>query len=67
VAEQLLTRIDQPGALVTLTDGRCAFTGPILSIGSAGALQTAARRRLTSATSDLDRAWWREIIGALAR
>jgi potassium/hydrogen antiporter len=67
VAEQLLTRIDRPGALVTLTDGRYAFTGPILSIGSAGALQTAARRRLTSATSDLDRAWWREIIGALAR
>jgi cell volume regulation protein A len=67
VTEQLLTRIDRPGALVTLADGRYAFTGPIVSIGSPAALQAAARRRLQRATSDSDRAWWREIIGALAR
>jgi hypothetical protein len=67
VEDQLLARIDQPGALVTLADGRYAFTGPIVSIGSAAALQAAARRRLLRATSDSDRAWWREIIGALAR
>jgi cell volume regulation protein A len=67
VAEQLLTRIDRPGALVTLADGRYAFTGPIVSVGSARALQAAARRQLAAATSEPDRAWWREIIGALAR
>jgi potassium/hydrogen antiporter len=67
VAEQLLTRIDRPGALVTLADGRYAFTGTIVSVGSARALQAAARRQLAAATSDPDRAWWREIIGALAR
>jgi cell volume regulation protein A len=53
--------------LASLVDGRYAFTGPIVSIGSAQALQTTARRRLAAASSDADRAWWREIIGALAR
>jgi potassium/hydrogen antiporter len=67
VTEQLLTRIDQPGALVRLADGRYAFTGPVVSVGSARALQAAARRQLARANSSVDREWWREIIGALAR
>jgi NhaP-type Na+/H+ or K+/H+ antiporter len=67
VTEQLLIRIDRPGALVTLADGRYCFTGPIVSVGSAEALRDAARRRLAYATNEGDRAWWREIIGALAR
>jgi cell volume regulation protein A len=67
VTRQLLTRIDEDGALVRLEDGRYAFTGPTVSIGSATDLQAAARRRLAAAGSDADRAWWREIIGALAR
>ena len=67
VVDQLLTRIDKPGALVTLADGRYAFTGPVLAIGSASALQAAARRQLAGTGTDADRAWWREIIGALAR
>jgi cell volume regulation protein A len=66
VTEQMLTRIDQPGALVRLADGRYAFTGSIVAIGSANALQSAARRQLARATSESDRAWWREVIGALA-
>jgi cell volume regulation protein A len=66
VTEQLLTRIDQPGALVRLADGRYAFTGPVLAVGSARALQAAARRRLARASSGTDQEWWREIIGALA-
>ncbi len=67
VRRQLFTRIDKPGALVELADGRYAFSGPIASIGSATAVQAAARRQLTRASSDGDRAWWREVIGALAR
>jgi potassium/hydrogen antiporter len=67
VVRQLRTRLDQPGALVELDDGRYAFTGPVMATGSASALQTAARRRLEHATTDAAKEWWREVIGALAR
>jgi cell volume regulation protein A len=67
VREQLLSRLDRPGALLVLTDGRYAFTGPILGVGPASSLQTEARRRLTHAGSDPERAWWRDVIGELAR
>jgi potassium/hydrogen antiporter len=67
VTEHLLTRLDRPGALVALADRRFAFTGPVLAIGSASALQATARRRLERADTDAERAWWREVIGALAR
>ncbi len=67
VTAHLLTRLDRPGALVALEDGRYAFTGPVLGIGSATDLQGAARRRLERASSDAERNWWREVIGALAR
>jgi cell volume regulation protein A len=66
VVRQLLARLDQPGALVELDDGRYAFTGAVLATGSARALQTAARRRLSIATNHPEREWWRDIIGALA-
>jgi cell volume regulation protein A len=67
VTDHLLSRLDRPGALVALADGRYAFTGPVLAIGSARSLQRAARQRLAQARSDPERAWWREVIGALAR
>ena len=67
VIRQLLARLDQPGALVELDDGRYAFTGHVLATGSASALQTAARRRLSFATTESEQEWWREVIGALAR
>jgi potassium/hydrogen antiporter len=67
VKSQLLTRVDRAGALVSLTDGRYAFTGPIVALGSATGLQATARRRLAASTSEADRTWWREVIGALAR
>lgn len=66
VVEQLRTRRDRPGALVALADGRFAYTGPIVAVGSASALQVAARRRLAVAGDEAERAWWREVIGALA-
>ncbi len=66
VIEQLRTRRDQPGALVALADGRYAYTGPVTAIGSATQLQDAAGRRLRLASTDSERAWWREVIGALA-
>jgi hypothetical protein len=66
VSHQLVTRLDRPGALVALEDGRYAFTGPVVAVGSASALQAAARRRLERAGSDDERAWWREVIGQLA-
>jgi cell volume regulation protein A len=67
VDQQLLSRLDRPGALVVLTDGRYAFTGPILGVGPASALQAEGRRRLSHARSDTERAWWRDVIGELAR
>jgi cell volume regulation protein A len=67
VVDQLRTRRDEPGALVALADGRYAVTGKLLAVGPAGELQGVARRRLARATSPADRAWWQEIVGALAR
>jgi cell volume regulation protein A len=52
---------------VALEDGRFAITGVLLAIGPAGELQAVARRRLHGSDSASDRAWWREVVGALAR
>jgi cell volume regulation protein A len=65
VIDQVRTRRDVPGALVVLADGRFAYTGPIQATGSPRQLQDAARRRLAHAAGDAERAWWREVIGAL--
>jgi cell volume regulation protein A len=65
VIEQLRTRRDLPGALVALEDGRFAYTGPVQAHGSARQLQDAARKHLTRTDSEGERAWWREVIGAL--
>ncbi len=67
VREHLRTRRDNRGALVMLTDGRFAVTGPTLAAGGARQLQAYARRRLSRETDDTARAWWQEVIGALAR
>jgi len=67
VVDQLRTRRDEPGALVALADGRYAVTGRLLAIGPAGELQAVARRRLARAETAADRAWWQEVVGALAR
>jgi hypothetical protein len=67
VREHLRTRRDRRGALVSLTDGRYALTGPNLAQGGANQLQAYARRRLGRETDDTVRAWWQEVIGALAR
>jgi potassium/hydrogen antiporter len=67
VVDQLRTRRDEPGALVALADGRYACTGRLLSVGPAGELQSVARRRLARAERPGDRAWWQEVVGALAR
>ncbi len=67
VVEQLRTRRDgTPGALVALEDGRFAFTGPVYSAGTLRHVRDAAHRRLIRAEEDSERAWWREVIGALA-
>jgi potassium/hydrogen antiporter len=66
VIERMRTRRDAPGALVALADGRYAYTGNVMAIGSALQVQEAARRRLRGAADDADQAWWREVIGALA-
>jgi cell volume regulation protein A len=67
VREHLRTRRDRRGALVALSDGRYAVTGPTLAIGGVRQLQAYARRRLTREADDTARAWWQEVIGALAR
>jgi potassium/hydrogen antiporter len=67
VVDQLRTRRDEPGALVLLEDGRYAITGPLLAIGPPQQLQDVTRRRLSRAATNAERAWWREVSGALAR
>jgi cell volume regulation protein A len=67
VVEQIRTRRDVRGALVLLADGRYAVTGPLLAQGGALQLQRYARRRLGSEQDAAARAWWQEVIGALAR
>lgn len=67
VHTRLRTRRDgHPGALVVLADGRYAFTGDIVGVGSRTGVQDAARRQLRLADGDAERAWWREVIGAVA-
>src|SRR3954468_1854316 len=67
VVEQLRTRRDEPGSLVVLEDGRYGVAGPLLAVGPSGELQAFARRRLSNASSPAERAWWQEVVGALAR
>jgi cell volume regulation protein A len=67
VVEQLRTRRDEPGALVALADGRFAVAGPLLAVGPAAELQAFARRRLSGTPGPGERAWWQEVVGALAR
>ena len=67
VAEHIRTRRDRRGALVMLVDGRFAVTGPLLAIGGPLQLQRYARRRLATEEDAAARAWWQEVIGALAR
>jgi cell volume regulation protein A len=66
VVEQLRTRRDEPGALVVLDDGRFAVSGPLMAIGPSTELQAFARRRLATAAGPGERAWWQEVVGALA-
>lgn len=67
VIEQLRTRRDgTAGALVTLEDGRFAFTGPVYAAGTLRHVRDMAARRLNLAATEEERAWWREVIGALA-
>jgi potassium/hydrogen antiporter len=67
VIDQIRTRRDgRPGAVVLLEDGRYAFTGNVVALGNAHQVQMAARRRLRLSKTDSERAWWREVIGALA-
>jgi cell volume regulation protein A len=67
VVDQLRTRRGgTPGALVTLADGRYAFTGPTYAAGTLRHVREAAERRLARAEGDEEVAWWREVIGALA-
>ena len=67
VIEQLRTRRDTRGALVLLADGRYAVTGPLMAFGGSLQIQRHARRRLAAEKDAAARAWWQEVIGALAR
>ncbi|MEA2495790.1 MAG: potassium/hydrogen antiporter [Thermoleophilaceae bacterium] len=66
VVEQLRTRRDVEGALVVLADGRYAVTGPVLASGGARSVEAHARRRLSRTADDAERAWWQEVLGAVA-
>jgi cell volume regulation protein A len=67
VRDHLRTRRDRRGALVSLTDGRFAVTGPTVAAGGPRQIQSYARRQLAREKDDTARAWWQEVIGALAR
>ena len=67
VAEQIRTRRDQRGALVRSWTAASPSPGRSLAIGGPLQLQRYARRRLASEEDAAARAWWQEVIGALAR
>jgi cell volume regulation protein A len=67
VIDQLRTRRDgKPGALVLLDDGRYGVSGTAVVIGGPREVQDSARRKIRQAATDSERAWWREVVGALA-
>lgn len=66
VAEVLRSRRDVPAALVALVDGRYAVCGASVAIGGARSVELFARRRLRFAADGAERAWWQEVLGAVA-
>ena len=65
--DQVRTRRDGvPGALVLLADGRYGVSGPTVTIGSPRQVRNAARRKIQHSSTEAERAWWREVVGALA-
>jgi cell volume regulation protein A len=66
VVDRLRTRADVAGGLFLLDDGRFAVTGPLLLVGGRTLVTQHARRRLSYATTDAERSWWEEVIGAVA-
>jgi potassium/hydrogen antiporter len=66
VVDRLRTRRDVPGALVLLEDGYLAVTGPVLALGREQLLSEWVRRKARSAVGEAERAWWEEVLGALA-
>jgi cell volume regulation protein A len=66
VIDRVRTRRDVPGALVLLEDGYFAVTGPTLALGRERLLSDWVRRKARGATSEAERAWWEEVLGALA-
>ncbi|MBV9917572.1 MAG: potassium/proton antiporter [Solirubrobacterales bacterium] len=65
VIDQLRIRRDCPGGLWVLADGRYAVTGPLAAVGSRRDLGAWARRRMRHASDD-ERAWLKNVVGALA-
>ena len=66
VAEVLRIRRDEPGALVSLVDGRFAVTGSVVAVGAPQQVQGYCRRRIERAQDAGERSWWQEVVGALA-
>jgi cell volume regulation protein A len=66
VVDRLRTRRDVPGALVLLDDGYLAVTGPLLALGREQLLSEWVRRKARAAATEAERAWWEEVLGALA-
>jgi cell volume regulation protein A len=66
VVERLRSRHDQPGSVVALDDGRYAVTGALLIVGSARQVRRQALKCMRQTDDQTERAWWREVIGALA-
>jgi cell volume regulation protein A len=66
VVERLRSRHDRPGSVVVLDDGRYAATGSLLIVGSAMQVRRQALKCMREANDETERAWWQEVIGALA-
>jgi potassium/hydrogen antiporter len=66
VGDRRPPRRDVPGALVLLDDGYLAVTGPVLALGRERLLSEWVRRKARAAPSEAERAWWEEVLGALA-
>jgi cell volume regulation protein A len=66
VVEVARVRRDVRGALCVLEDGSFAITGPLVARGNRALLSDWVRRRIRRVPDDAERAWWEEVLGALA-
>jgi cell volume regulation protein A len=66
VVERLRERLDRPGALCLLADGRFAISGAVLAVGSREAMDQWTRRRIRELDDEQEGTWLKGVLATLA-